>query len=272
MIKRLLITFFCIFPCFAYALDVKPWFHDLWQIYFTPSYAYSYYPTVEGGIKPSHYSSQNQLLSLDLGVSFLPNWDGQIETEFAWTSKQDWGARSSAVQVRYLVCDDVAGAPVSLTIGSSLRWVPSRNLRDVSCPYHSHFNIEVGAGIGKEIDRIFNWLYRLYGYVGVGIANHGAPWIRPSAAFESNYRNKHHWKIFAEGYFGFGGQDHVNIRTFHGYGKVHHQSIDLGVGYRHLFRIWGSYSLDFSFRVYALNYPQYESKFQFTYRLPFSIF
>lgn len=272
MIKRLLITLVFPLPFMAHTLDMKPWFHDLWQLYFTPSYTYSYYPSVEGSVKPSRYSSHNQLLQFDLGVSFPPNWDGQIEAQFASTRKNDWGSRSAAMQLRYLVLDDVAGAPVSLTIGGNIRFVPSRNLRDPSCPYHSHFNMEVGAGIGKEIDRVFNWLYRIYGYVGLGIANHDSPWLKPLAAFDFNYRNRHHWKVFTEGYFGFGDVDRVNVRTFHGYGKIHHQSVDLGGAYQYLFKIWGSFSLEYSFRVYAHNYPQYESKFKATYSLPFSIF
>ncbi|MCK4934388.1 MAG: hypothetical protein KAR79_02260 [Simkaniaceae bacterium] len=272
MIKKALFALLLFFPFGIYSLDVKPWFHDLWQIYFTPSYAYSYYPSVAGGVKPSHYSSHNQLISYDLGVSFLEKWDTQIEVEFARSSKLDWGARSGAMQVRYLVLDDVAGDFISLTVGGNLRWVPSRNLRDVSCPYHSHFNAELGVGLGKEIDRVFNWLYRVYGYMGVGIANHGAPWIKPLAAFEFNYRNRHRYKVFSEGYFGFGSLDRVNIRSFYGYGKVQHQSVDIGGTYEYLFKIWGSFSFDYSFRVYAHNYPQFESRFKFAYNFPFSIF
>ncbi len=271
MIKHLLMILL-FSPFMVHALDMDPWFHDFWQIYFTPSHTYSYYPSIEGSVNSKPYSSHNQLFQCDLGVSFLPNWDGQIEAQFSSTRNSDWGSRSTAMQVRYLVLDDVAGAPISLTVGGNIRFVPNRSLRDPSCPYHSSFNMELGAGIGKEIDRVFNWLYRIYGYVGVGVVNNGASWLRSMTSFGFNYRNRHHWTVFTEGYFGFGEMDWVNVRTFHGYSKVHHQSMDLGGAYQYLFKIWGSFRLECLFRVYARNYPQYESKFEVRYSLPFSIF
>ncbi len=268
--KWLFALILCPVTVFSFVLD--PWYTKIGEFQLRSSYAYRYYPTVNQGKNPSSYHSHDQLIDLNLGVQFWPGWDFQIASDFSHTRRLNWGTQRFGLQLRYLLLDDVAGDLVSLSLGLQSYFVPTRNMRDVSSPYHAQGNIELGASVGKEIDRTFNWLYRFWGFFGFGFANRGSPWIRPLLAAEMNFHQRHKFKAFTEGYFGFGHRHRVNIRQFNGYGKIAHRSIDLGLNYTYLFKIWGSLGFQYTYRLYAHSFPQHASTFKVEYRLPFSLF
>ncbi|MCB1107392.1 MAG: hypothetical protein KDK76_04775 [Chlamydiia bacterium] len=263
---------FFLIPLSLFSFTVDPWLTPIAEFELRPTYSYRYYPSVDRGTNPSSYHSHDQLINLNLGVNFWPNWDFQFQTDFSHTRKLNWGGERVGAQLRYLLLDDVAGDPVSLTLGGTLFYVPTRNLRDVSSPYHSQGNLEVGASVGKEIDNVFNWVWRYWGFLGLGIANRGYPWIRPIIAAEGKFHLHHVLKIFSEGYFGFGNQNRVDIDHFDGYASVRHHSIDIGMNYTYLFEIWGALGVQYAFRLYAHSFPQYASTFTIHYRFPFSLF
>jgi len=264
--------FLFLFPLPLLAFEVDPWFSPIAELQFRPSYSYRFYPSVDQAVNPSHYSSHDHILDLNLGVSFLPHWDAQLELDFSNTRKVSWGAQRAGLQLRYLWLDDVAGDIVSLTTGLVYFYVPTRNMRDVSSPYHATSNFELGIAAGKEIDKIYDWIFRFYGFVGVGIANRGSPWVRPLLSFESKFKKKHKVQLFSEGYFGLAHRQKVNINRFSGYGKIHHQSVDIGANYNYHFDIWGSITLQYSYRIFAKAFPRHASTFTLKYTLPFSVF
>lgn len=269
MFKRLLLL---LFPLSLTAFESAPWYSPIAEFELTPAYSYRSYSDVDRAKDPSHYSSHDHLLDLNLGVNFWPKWDFQLEADFSSTRALSWGTQRLGTQVRYLMLDDVAGDPVSLSLGAQIFFVPTRNMRDPSSPYHAQGNLELGVAIGKEIDDVYNWLYRFYGFVGVGTGNRGYPWLRPLVSAAFNFRQKHHFEALCEGYFGFGKRHEVNIRSLNGYAKIFHQSVDIGVSYHYLFEIWGSLGFQYSFRVYARAFPEYSSLFTVEYRFPFSLF
>jgi hypothetical protein len=261
-------------PLVGSALEVKPWLGNEWEFQFDAAYTYSHYPNVQNGHPALRRSSNDQLLTFDLGtVVMTPNLDIQLEAEFADTPRQRWGVRSTAAQVRYQWLNDIPGDdPVSLTTGANLRFVARHSLHDVSCPYHSDVNFELNASLGKEWSRCASWSWRSFAFGGVGIANHGSPWLRALFAIEKNQQNCHQYGLFAGGYFGFGGQRKVRTRHFDGYGKIHHQSIDLGLGYRYLLGLYGSLSFNYAYRVFARSFPEHVNFFTVAYNIPFSPF
>ena len=267
--KRLLLFFF---PLSLFAFVIDPWFTPIAEFEFRPVYSYRYYPSVDNGVNPSNYHSHDHLIDLNLGVNFWPNWDFQIQSDFSHTRKLNWGGQRIGTQLRYLLMDDVAGDPISLALGGQVFFVPTRNMRDVSSPYHAQGNLELGISAGKEIDSTYQWLWRFWGYLGAGIANRGYPWLRPFLAAEGKFHNRHILKLFAESYIGFGERASVNINDFNGYAKIKHRSIDVGLNYTYLFEIWGALGLQYSFRIYAHSYPQHASIFTAEYRFPFSLF
>lgn len=260
------------FPAIAFAFVVDPWMTTVGELQFRSAYSYRYYPSVDRGFNPSSYNSHDHFIDLNLGVQFWPRWEAQIETDFLSTRKLDWGTQRVGGQIRYQLLDDVAGDLVSLTLGGQIFYVPTRTLRDVSSPYHAQGNFELGLAVGKEIDQLYHWICRFWGFLGAGIANRGSPWLRPLLAIETKIAESHKFKLFSEGYFGFGDKNRVDIDHFKGYARIEHRSIDIGLNYTYLFKIWGALGLEYTYRVYAYAFPHHAQTMRIEYRLPFSIF
>ena len=261
-----------LFPCVLFGFVLEPWYSPLAEFQLRPDYSYRYYPSVNQGKENVSYHSHDHRTGLNLGVQFWPNWEVQLESDFLRSRKLNWGTERVGLQVRHLFLDDVAGDRISLSVGLQGFYVPTRALRDVSVPYHAQGNIELGTAIGKEIDKTYNWLFRFCGFLGLGAANRGMPWFCPLAAAEMKFHQRHVFKAFSESYVGFGHRHKVNINSFNGYAKIAHRSIDLGLNYTYLFRIWGALSFGGSYRLYARSFPKHASTFKIEYRLPFSLF
>lgn len=268
--KKLLFLF--IVPVFVFSFAIDPWYGAVGEFEFRPAYTYRYYPSINKGRNSSDYHSHDHLIDLNLGVQFWPGWDFQIETDFSRTRKLSWGTQCVGLQLRTLIFDDVAGDPISLSLGLQSYYVPTRNLRDVSSPYHAQGNIEVGLAFGKEIDRAYSWLFRVWGFLGTGIANRGFPWMRPVIAAEVKMKEQHRLKLFSEGSFGFGKRHAIHIDRFNGYAKIAHRSVDLGLCYTYRFKIWGALSAQYAYRLYAHSFPERASLLKVEYRLPCSLF
>lgn len=268
LMRRLLL----LLPISLFGLEIQPWFCDMWEFSFTPSYTYGRFHSVQNGDPQLKKPFNEHLLTFDLEVSPSPHWDMDADVEFADTTAVSMALRSGAFQIRYLWLDDVACDPVSLTTGISARGVASRSLKDISCPYHFHTNFEVNTSIGKEWDHGFDWHMRLYGFGAIGVANRGYPWVTAFAMFEGNIHCTHRLGIFAEAYVGFGNQAHVHTNHFNGYADIRHRNIDTGVKYTYVFEIWGHLSFAYTRRVYARSFPENVNFFTVSYMLPFSLF
>lgn len=254
------------------AFQTQPWMGNFLELHFIPSFIYRKYPSVNGAYNPTSYSSNDRFTNLDLEVA-LDAWDVELCVEFADTRRQSLGTQSSGMQVRYQWLDDISGSAFSFVSGLNIRWASKRSLKDVSCPYHAEWNFEIGNAIGKEFDQIEDWLFRTYGFLGVGQANKGRPWVRGVVSCEAHFNKKHRLEFLGEGYFGFGKTRSVNIDHFRGYANIFHQSIDVGAGYYYtISQIWGTASLHYSYRVFAKDFPAHANTFMIAYNFPFSIF
>jgi hypothetical protein len=263
---------FLITPLSLFALDQVPWFCTLWEFTLTPKYTYSRYPRVQNGVPPQQHPSNDHLLAFDLAVSPSPDWQVDGEIEFADTPIQSMGFRSGAFQAKYRWLDDLIGDPVSLTTGAVIRGVSSHSLRDVSCPYHSHFNMEVNAVVGREWDHGFDWRVRIFSGGALGMGNRGYPWASGFGVVEGQIRSKHRLGFSIGASFGMGPHRKVDVDHFNGYAFIHHQNVDVGVRYTYVIPIWGHLSLSYARRVFARSFPEKVNFLTVEYRLPFSLF
>lgn len=243
-----------------------------YEFNFRGDYAYSRFTKVQNALKPLKKASNDQLIAMDIFVSPFQDYQTELEFEFVDTPRQRWGMRSSCLQIRYLLFDDLEGDPITLAAGINGRYVNGHSVRDISSPYHYYFNTEVNVSVGKEWSNEAYWRFHPYLFLGLGQANRGSPWIRSILAFQGNIVDRHRYKVFLDGYFGFGGEHKVNIEHFHGYARIAHQSLDLGVNYTYLLDVWGSFTFEYAYRLYARSFPEYYNLFLFRYQLPFSLF
>lgn len=272
MNKKLATLFFALVLRVASAYELQPWFYELLEFSFTPSYTFEHYSDVQGSTNPSKYVSNDHIVDFLLQVSPFPTLDVQIEATFEKTRRYEFGFETAGLQLRYLFLNDVAGDPVSLAVGLQSDFVDFSRLKDVSVPYHFVSNFELGSAVGKEFDKEQYWVHRLWAYAGVGIANRGEPWIRARLAYFFNLRDRHRFHLFSEGYFGTGGKNQINIGEHTGYFNVAHRSIDIGAAYQYHFDIWGDITLEYFYRPYAHAFPKNLQSITLSYRLPFSIF
>lgn len=278
MNKQSFILFFIIAPFAAQALLIKPWFSEPWEFELDTSFTYSRYRKVQNAVRPLKHASNDYLVAFDLSVvpgsAFAPeaNWSYDIDLELVQTPRQSFGFRSAAAQIRYLWLNDVVGDFASVVTGVNIRGVSHTSLRDVSCPYHYYGNIELNTSIGKEWDKLQYWVARTFAFLGIGTAYRGYPWIRAHLAVEGDHKDRFQYQVFSRGYFGLGNRNKVNIQHFHGYEFIRHRSIDVGAGFRYMFELWGSLTLEYSYRVYAHSFPEHVNFLTLCYRLPFSLF
>ena len=268
--RRLIAACLCTLSLTAF--EYQPWFHEILEFQWQNAYMWRHYNDVDSGFNPTNYSSTDQWIDTGFQVSPFPTIDAQIEMNFADTDKHSWSYLSTAMYVRYLLLDDVAGDPISWTVGGLIRLVNSHFLNDVSIPYHANLNLELNTAIGKEFDELYNWVFRIWGLAGAGIGNRGAPWITTMLNVEGNAGPQNMFQAFLDGYFGLGGKSGVNVDNFPSYANLSHQSLDLGFRYRYTFDVWGAISAAYAFRVFARNYPEYAHTVRVEYRLPFSLF
>ncbi len=271
--KKLAIAFIGLaFISAVEALDRKPWFGDVYEFELDASFAYSFYSTINHATVQPHGVSRSYVPLV--GIGFVPseNISLDMDIEFARTPIQNFSFRSFAAQGRLLLLDDIAGDPLSWTVGVDMRGVSGKSVRDVNSPYASYFNAQVSSAIGKEISSGDTWVFRSYLWGALGLANHGAPWVNAYFAMEGNLQDTHRFTLFSDGCFGLGHRCEVNIFDFHGWGPYRHLSVDIGARYQYVFSLWGALGLRYAYRVYARTYPERLQLFEFSYTLPFSLF
>lgn len=254
------------------AFETQPWVGEFLEFHFIPSFTYRRYPSVNGAYNPFSYSSNDRFTHINLELGLDP-WEAELGIEFADTRRQSLGTQSVGGQLRYQWLSDISGSSVSFTSALNVRWVSKRSLQDVSCPYHAEWDFELGNSVGKEWQMSRQTFFRTYGFLGVGQAIRGRPWIRGVISVETLLQKHHRIALMGEGYFGFGKSRRVNIDHFHGYANIFHQSIDLGAVYDYTINnIWGVISLFYSYRVFAKDFPAHANTFMIKYNFPFSIF
>ncbi|MFI5333893.1 MAG: hypothetical protein ACHQT8_01855 [Chlamydiales bacterium] len=270
MMKRVLAAFLA--SGTLSALPIEPWLGNQYEFFFDTSYTFDYYDRVKNALGGEKHKSRDNQFLFGLGYTVSPRIETYVEMELARTTRQEFNWRSFAFQSRYLWLDDVSGDPLALVTGVSLRGVNHLSLKDISCPYAAEFDAELNLSMGKEWSCGEFWTLHTYGFGAAGIGQRGAPWTRFLLSCEWNWVDRHQLQLFGRGDFGFGKQNFVNVDHFHGYAKVHHQSIDIGASYRRMFRIWGTLSFEYARRVYAHAYPAEVNFFTLAYELPFSFF
>ena len=252
------------------ALEVQPWFGDVYEFHFLGSFAYSRFSSFQDAVPPFNQLFQSYVGYLGLDFSPSPVWSIDGDIQFADTTAMNFNFRSLALQGRYLWLDDIIGDPISLATGASARVTSSPGLRDISCPSHGNVDFEINFSLGKEFEASNSWLFRTWCFGAVGHANRGAPWVRGIVSVETNIDDQHKWALYASGVNGYGRHVHVDTEHFYGYAKVREKAIDLGIRYGYRLGVWGTLRFEYMRRVLAKSAPQRVNTFLVSYLLPFS--
>ncbi|HLB52085.1 MAG TPA: hypothetical protein VJK48_00030 [Chlamydiales bacterium] len=254
----------------AFALEVQPWFGEVYQFHLLSSYSYSWFHSVQNARPPFHKFFQENLVYFDLDFSLSPEWSVDADLQFADTTAVPFSFRTAAVQGRYLWLDDIIGDPISLSTGASARFTSSKGLSDISCPSFANLDLEVNVALGKEFISGYTWRYRTWAYGAIGQGNRGSPWVKGIVAFEMNCRDLHKWALYTEGTNAYGRHTHINVERFYGYAKIREKLIDVGARYGYRMGVWGTLRFDYLYRVLAKSAPQNVNTVMVSWLLPFS--
>lgn len=260
--------FYLLLPIWCGALEVQPWFGDVFEFHYLASYSYSRFTSVQNAVPQLTRPFNCNVLYNGFDFSPTPEWGIDLDLQFAATTKEPFNFRTVALQARYLWLDDIVGDPISLATGASVRTTATRSLKDVSCPYYGNVDFEVNFALGKEWDSIY-WRFRAWGYGALGHSNRGSPWVRAMAAFETNYDDTHKFAFIAEGTNGYGRHTRIDPNHFFGYARVREKNIDLCFRYGYRMGVWGTLRFEYDRRVLAKSCPAKVNTFTVAYLLPF---
>lgn len=256
------------FSC-GLALDYAPWFERTFEIRGGVSAFQQAYSSVnaEGS---THYSSKDYFFTGNLAIPLLDVIGAEIEGGLFSTPRHSFGVSHLSFMGRYSWMSDTIGDPCSLMVGARLSQVFKKALNDISLFYHGGIEFEPFVSIGKEVICEEFWISRAWGLLAMGIADHGYPWVRANAQWDTNCWDTHQWSIFIRSLWGCGSRS-LRIRSFHGYGTIQHQSIDIGGSYQYLLCSEGFLGVEGSFRVFARNCPRLVSCIAISFYYPFGI-
>ncbi len=268
-----LILFLVAFGFFSegQALRKEPWLYSPWDIRVNVGLDFDFFSTVADGFNPIDYNSNNTGLLLGIVLPVSPVWEFEGEMVFESTSKNNFGFENIALQARRGLLSDTEGDVVSLDVGANVRFLPFYWTEDVAIPYHYTVNFELFGSIGKEYAKEADWLFRTFGFLGIGQAIKGYPWIRALFDIKAKVAKQFLFGVVVDSYFGTGSQTAVNVNQFHSYSNIGHQSVDVGFTFAYQFEIWGKLSFEFDHRFYARAFPDQWNNFLLKYELPIGI-
>lgn len=262
------------FGLFAFAgpllgTDLIPWTRVDLELYPKAEYQFEHYDRVDSSSHSEHHHDNANFVTLGIGTSYSV-WSGEIETTVANTRRTSFFLDNVSVTGRYQLLDDILGDPVSLIAGITLTRATDVALHDISCFHHGQNELEAHIAIGKERPCRATWTSRGWGAFVYGIGDHGSPWMRAICAWEKNFGETLHARVFVKGCYGFGGNS-LNPHHFRGYGPIRHRSVDLGARLLKISDCYGQFELEYAYRVYAVNFPKSASFLTLAYLYPFGL-
>lgn len=253
---KLLVLFFLVSICQASATEYQPWLGNVYEFELRSSLMYQDYTWLSTGSHLKKYSSNDVFLNASLGGALPSGFGLEAEITQARTRHQKGDIDQFKATGRYVWQDDIAGDPLSVTPGLSLIYALPYSLKDVSSFHHGRAEAELFLSIGKETPVETMWGSRWWSMLGIGMADRGFPWIRFDLSYEKRLWDRHEMQLFMYSLWGT-GRKRLHLDDFDGYGRIQHQSVDIGLRYTYLLEFFGNVSLEYSYRVHGRNFPIY---------------
>lgn len=251
-----LIGYLCLLPTFSWSLEYRPWIGEYLEFEWRNSLLYQNYNALAIDSSYKKRSSNDLFLTTDLSNVIAPDFSVEAELTLARTRKQSWGVDHFSLAGRYVWSDDVWGDPITVTTGFVFTQAFLSSLRDISSFHHGRSEGELFISLGKEVAiEGEEWVSRCWGMVAIGSAiQRRSPWIRSVVAYDHRICRLHEIGVFANTLWGLGFKT-LDPEDFHGYGSIQHQSVDLGLRYTYILQYVGHLNLEYSYRIYARNFP-----------------
>lgn len=248
---------FLLAPITLFSLETNPWIGALFEIETHFSLFYQNFDRVASSSSSFRYSSNDFFPMIGAGVAIAEDFAFDIEFTGASTRRQAADLDNIAFGMRYVMLDDVAGDPMTVTLGLNIIKAFDSALKDIASFHHGKFEGEWTLAFGKEVAHGELWCSRFWTLVAFGLGDHGSPWYRANAAWENRFVERHIGRFFVNTLWGSGKSVLKSRRHFHGYGPIHHQSVDVGFRYTYENEYFGNVALEYFFRPFARSFPSH---------------
>lgn len=271
MNKLLILTSFLCLHIGLEATERSPWFGKVYEVETQIQATVETYRSINTKNGTWHRPSCDAFFDLSASTVRPEGIALEFEAITAVTRHRNYGFDSLLLTGRYPFMNDVVGDPLSITAGITLSKVFKPARHDLGIFHHGGIELEAHVAAGKEFSCMQFWTSRVWGVYGVGIADLGSPWMRGDLVWEHNWWDTARAGVFVHTLWGLGHRALKKKCHFHGYGPIHHQSIDLGVYYRHDFYCGIALTAEYAFRAFARNCPQHASFFILRLLYPFGL-
>lgn len=253
----------------GYAADLQPWHQTDLELYPKLDLLYQNYSKINSSAHSKNVSANDCFVTFGISSSYSA-WDAFLELTCADTRRQSFGFDNFRITGRFQWLSDIIDDPVTLTTGLVLTGASETALHDISSFHHGTFEAEANVSVGKEIECLQDWVIRYWGVFGIGIGNHGSPWVRGDLAWEKNFCQDGVLRLFANTLWGWGNHS-LHVRHFKDYGPVRHRSLDLGLRLTKATPCWGTFYIEYAYRIIASNFPARTNLLLFSYTYPFGL-
>jgi len=274
------VGFLALLPSFGTALELAPWFAKPFEVVPSATYRFCSSSSIAGQNGAFYKPLHGNFYGLD---ALLPickwcensdcNWCAQAELLMADTTYRAFGIDNLSATLRYQLLDDNALVDsVALVPGATLSVASKAALQDFSSFHHGRLELLLHLAVGRQwSDYAPFWSSRCWGAGGLGISDVGSPWLQGVFCLEKNFLDIHRWSLYMTGLLGCGGQSLHAHRKFHGYGPIHHKSLDLTLCYTQFLDASAFFRLQYAFRLYAYNFPRNLHSFSLAFSYPFGL-
>jgi hypothetical protein len=250
------------------AFEYAPWFPEPLLPQLLLGYELRAFPRVA----TSHHSlHRSETAHTGFGrLEFAATDELYLQTEVALTGTTTHGFffDDAALDLQYMLCNDIIGDPFSLVVGGSLI-VPSTTSRRDFATYHlGSVDFQAHVAIGKETSFRAFWVRRVWAAAGLLCSTRGAPQLWGRAALAYNWHDCRWAELFLIGRYGFGHRELSAFVPFSGYGPYACRAVDIG-GRLYLQLRWlGEGGIEYRYRLFARNYPASAHTFCITLLIP----
>lgn len=268
MLKKLF-AYFIFLPYALSATELKPWYGNDLELESRSTLTYQNFKNVATAVNHTKYRSNDLFLNQSFAISLM-QYAAEVEMMLAATREQHFNIDHLKLTGRYQILDDIVDDPFSLVAGVSIAEVGRPALHDPASFHHGLFEVEPHVAIGKEISKGEFWLKRYFALFAIGFGQ-GSPWLRADFNYAIKLCGNHEFELFIKSLFGLGGK-RVRLYDFNGYGPIRHRSVDLGFKYAYYLDNLDAYLIgEYSYRVFAENYPKNASRLALTFFYPFGL-
>lgn len=258
-------------PFFLLSTELAPWFGRYLELYPQLTYRYQNYNKIQSPLGDLPYRSKDHIVTGSISSS-LGDYALELEGRAAATHAHSFYFDSFRLTGRYVLMNDVLGAPLSAVLGVMLSQVFTKGLEDPSLFHHGEVEGEIFLSLGKECAPKAFWVSRKWALIGVGSGDHGSPWLHGLLVYEKSSCQLRRFKLYLEALGGFGKENLVTTTNFQGYGPIAHRSLDLGLSAEKSFiSSLTTFKLEGIYRLWAYNYPKNTFNVIFSIIYPFGL-